>query len=95
MEQIFSPAPVQFGGAGRAYGAGTLPWMSGKELVGLHSMAQGPAGLGLLPAQAHFYITSGLVIVPASLSWTRHCINREQLISHPSRKMLLGGRGGG
>lgn len=74
---------------------GVLPWMSGKDLAGLHSITQGPAGLDLLPTQAHFYITSGLASVPASLSWTRHCINHEQMIFHPSRKMFLGRRGGG
>lgn len=75
VKQIVPFAPVQFGGARRARGAGTLLWMSGKDLVGLHSMAQRPTGLDLIPTPAHFYTTSGSVIVPAGLSWTRHCIN--------------------
>lgn len=63
MEQILL-CPVLFGEARRACGPGALPWMSGKDLAGLHSVGQGPAGLDLLPAPAHFYITPGSAIVP-------------------------------
>ena len=63
VEQILF-CPVPFGEARRACGPGALPWMSGKNLAGLHSVGQGPAGLDLLPTPADFYITSGSAIVP-------------------------------
>lgn len=62
VEQIFSSVPVQVGGARRACGAGALPWMSRKDLVGLHSMAQGLTGLDLPPAPAllqHIWLSDG------------------------------------
>lgn len=40
MELIFCSAPVQFGGAGRACGAGSLPRVSGKDPAGLKLIAQ-------------------------------------------------------
>ncbi|OPJ88562.1 hypothetical protein AV530_003083 [Patagioenas fasciata monilis] len=75
LHKLLSPQepPLQrVGGAGRAYGAGTLPWMSRKDFVGLWLRVLQAWTFRLLQ---HFYTTSGSVMVPTSLSWTRHCMN--------------------